>query len=77
MKQTPTYHIDLTPEAVRAARVAAGLTQSEAATTAALGSRVRWAEYEAGTRQIDVLRFEWFLLQVDQHPAYRLNRRHS
>ena len=75
MKQPPSYHIDRTPNSVRAARVAAGLTQAEAAEVAALGSRERWAEFESGKRQIDALRFEWFLLLTGYHPAYRLERK--
>jgi transcriptional regulator with XRE-family HTH domain len=49
-----------TPEQVRAARKAAGLTQEQAAERAGLGSRTRWAEYEAGTRSMPKYRFDYF-----------------
>mgnify|MGYP002777980811 CR=1 FL=1 len=62
-------------EAVRAARVAAGLTQAQAAQLVHLGSRERWTEYEAGIRTIDPARWELFLLRAGQHPDLRVVRK--
>lgn len=49
---------------IAAARAAAGLTQKQAAELVHLGSPVRWAEYENGTRNIDAARWELFQLKV-------------
>ena len=57
-----------TPEAIRAARDAAGLTQAEAAELVHLGRAVRWSEYERG-HPMDAARWELFLVKVGQHPA--------
>lgn len=57
-----------TPKAVRAAREAAGLSQSQAAALVHLGAAVRWAEYERGARSIDRARWELYLLLTNQHP---------
>lgn len=46
------------------ARTAAGLTQKQASELVHLGSPVRWAEYENGTRNIDAARWELFGLKV-------------
>jgi len=53
-----------TPEQVRAARKAAGLTQEAAARHAGLGSRTRWAEYESGMRRMPAYRFNFFKLKT-------------
>lgn len=53
-----------TPEQVRAARKAAGLTQEAAADLARLGSRTRWAEYESGKRKMPAYRFDYFKTMV-------------
>ena len=53
-----------TPEKITAARVAAGLTQKEAAELVHLGTPGRWAEYESGVRNIDTARWELFQLKV-------------
>jgi len=55
-----------TPDQVRAARTAAGLTQAAAAALVHLSGQVRWAEYENGTRNIDLARWELFLLKTGQ-----------
>lgn len=57
---------DPTPEAVRAARAAAGLTQAAAAALVHLGEAMRWSEYERGVRTIDMARWELFLLKTGQ-----------
>ena len=65
-----------TPDEIRAIRVAAGLTQEQAAESVGLGKggNVRWAEYENGTRTPDVARWTLFLLIVRAHPEWRLKR---
>lgn len=49
------------PAEIIATRKGAGLTQAEAAAFAGYGQPGRWAEIEAGTRQIDPVRWEYFL----------------
>lgn len=61
-----------TPEAVLAARLAAGLGQPEAAALVGLGAGARWSEYERGTRNMDAARWSLFLLATGQHPRARL-----
>lgn len=68
------------PANVRAARLAAGQTQAEAAALVGLGGGIRWAEYERdsesqSSRRIDPARWQLYLLMTDQHPDYRLARR--
>ena len=55
-----------------AARLAAGLTQADAAALCGLGSAQRWSEYERGEGRIDLARWALFLLAVGQHPTARL-----
>lgn len=64
-----------TKEEVRAARRAAGHTQAQAAETVHLGTSQRWHEYEAGERNIDVSRWELYLLLTGQHPSLKVNIR--
>lgn len=68
-----------TPQAVLAARQAAGHTQAQAAKAVGLGSHVRWSEYERDgaptSRQMDPARWQFYLLLTDQHPAFRLAKR--
>lgn len=48
------------PDEIRAARTQAGLTQTEAA--ALLGvTRVHWARYEAGTRNLSASQWKYWL----------------
>lgn len=61
----------LTPEAVRAARESASLTQKQAAELVHLGASVRWAEYERGVRTMDAARWELFLIKAGQHPDFQ------
>lgn len=51
---------------VKAARVAAGLTQAEAAALVCLRAQQRWGEYESGARTIDPARWELFRLKTAQ-----------
>lgn len=63
-----------TPTQVREARVAAGLTQAQAAELLHLGVHTRWSEYERGQHSISLAAWELFLLKVGQHPQYRVIR---
>lgn len=60
---------------IRATRNLANLTRVEAAALVHLGHPVRWAEYETGMRNIDIARWELFLLKTDQHPDLKAPRR--
>lgn len=50
-----------TPDAIRASRDAAGLTQAGAAGLLMLSGPVRWAEYEAGTRRMPTIAWRYWL----------------
>lgn len=60
-----------TPEQVAQARIAANLTQEQAAELVHLRSGVRWSEYERGARVIDEARWELFLIKTGMHDEYR------
>lgn len=66
-----------TREAVKAAREHAGQTQEQAAESAGLSARVRWTEYENGTRQMDATRWTLYLLATGQHPTFKLVRKRT
>lgn len=66
-----------TAEAVKAARLEAGLTQAQAAELLGLGHVMRWSEYERGVYGMDVARFALFLLATGQHPTLKLSRRRT
>lgn len=55
---------------MRSARLAAGLTQTEAAASIYLGHYRRWGEYESGQIQMDAARYELFLIKHGLHPRY-------
>jgi transcriptional regulator with XRE-family HTH domain len=57
---------DITPEQIRAARKAAGLTQAQAAKLIGLGSQTRWSEYEHGVRTMRVQSWRLFRLLTGQ-----------
>jgi len=61
-----------TPAMILAAREKAGLSQKEAALLLGLSHYQRWAEFETGKRPIDNVRWQWFLLQTEQHPKLAL-----
>lgn len=61
----------MTPDTVRQAREAAGLTQQQAAELVHLGQARRWSEYERGVHQIDAARWELFQIKAGQHPGYK------
>lgn len=55
-----------TPEQIREAREAAGMTQVEAAAVVHRGLAVRWSEWENGTRRMQPDTFELFLIKTGQ-----------
>lgn len=63
--------LEPTPENLRAVRMAAELTQSQAAALVYLGNVTRWSEYERGARRIDRARWELFLIKLGMSSAYR------
>lgn len=63
------------PEEIRAHRLAAGMTLSEAATLAGLSSHSRWAEYESGVKRPGAALWELWLLRADLHPTLVLRKR--
>ena len=65
---------DPTPDALRAARSAAGHSQADAAKATGLAHSVRWSEYERGVGAIDPARWALYLLATGQHPGARLAR---
>lgn len=58
------------PAMIRAARIAAELTQAEAAELVHLGSATRWSEYERGAQAMDAARWELFLIKIGAHPGF-------
>lgn len=60
------------PEAITAARQAAGLSQAQAAELVGLGDKARWSEYERGARAPDAARWALFLLATGQHPTLQI-----
>ena len=63
-----------TPEAIKAARLAAGQSQAEAASIVGLGLGQRWYEFEASRRNMDRARWALYLLSTGQHPGYGVKR---
>jgi hypothetical protein len=59
-----------TPENLADVRVAAGLTQCQAAEMVGLAHALRWSEYERGVRDIDKALWELFLIKVGRHLLY-------
>ena len=64
-----------TPEEVRALRVAAGLTQADAAEVAGLAGWRQWAGWESGERRPSAQSWELLLLRLGRHPRYILLER--
>jgi putative transcriptional regulator len=61
----------LNPSDVRAARKAAGLSQTAAGALCHRSLRA-WQDAEAGKRNLDQAAWELFLLRTGQHPTHRL-----
>lgn len=59
-------------EMIRAARVAAGLTQSEAAAVVHRPSYRTWQDWERGQARMPLDAWELFLLKTGQHPRAQL-----
>jgi hypothetical protein len=59
-----------TPENLADVRVAAGLTQCQAAEMVGLAHALRWSEYERGVREIEKALWELFLIKVGRHLLY-------
>lgn len=55
-----------------AARLAADVTQAEAARLVGLGRATRWSEFERGVAPIDPARWALFLVATGQHPRAAL-----
>lgn len=60
------------PDEIRAAREAAGMTQAEAAVAAGLSGWRQWAAWESGERRPGAQAWELWLLRVERHPTHRL-----
>jgi hypothetical protein len=65
VKTTPS------PGLIGGVRVAAGLTQQQAAEMVHLGSFQRWSEYERGIQPMDTARWELFLIKCGEHELYK------
>lgn len=63
------------PEQIKAARLAAGLTQLQAANLVGSASFQTWNYWESGKRSIPADSWALFMLATDQHPALRLAKR--
>jgi DNA-binding transcriptional regulator YiaG len=61
----------VSPDAIRAARLAAGLTQTEAGALCHRTLRA-WQDAESGARSLDAAAWELFLLRTGTHPTHRL-----
>ncbi len=61
-----------TPESIRAARAAAGLTQAEAAAVVHRPSYRTWQDWERGRARMPPDAWELFLLKTGQHPKARV-----
>ena len=57
-----------TPEAIRAARSAAGMTQTEATETVHMSMRA-WQQWEGGERTMPPGLFELFMIKTGQWPV--------
>lgn len=57
-----------TPNQIRAARDAVGLTQAQAADIVGLAAPIRWSEYERGVHRMPPQTWRLFLLLTRQAP---------
>ena len=64
-----------TPEEIKQARAAAGLTQVEAAAQAGVSGDRVWKMWEAGDRVPTAQTWELWLLRVGLHPTMELRRK--
>lgn len=63
------------PDEIRAAREAAGMTQAEAAALAGLSGWRQWSAWESGERRPAAQAWELWLLRVKRHPTHELRQR--
>jgi putative transcriptional regulator len=64
-----------TPDEIRAARKAAGLTQPAMAAIIGLTGKRAIQEWESGRDPAKVALWELFLLKTDQHPTHAITAR--
>ena len=60
------------PADLKATRIAAGHTQSQAAATIGMRRWATWSDYEGGIRHIPPLAWTWYLLATGAHPIAEL-----
>ena len=65
---------EITKEILRDIRLAAGLTQEDAASLVHLGSKKRWMEYEKGVKKPDPAKVELFFVKVAMQFEVSLDR---
>jgi DNA-binding transcriptional regulator YiaG len=65
VKQTTPWQMPA-PDEIKAARLAVGLSQAQAAELVGLGSAHRWSEYERGAKNISPQTWRLFLLLTRQ-----------
>jgi DNA-binding transcriptional regulator YiaG len=64
----------VTPADIKAARIASGMTQTDAG--ASVGGTLRtWQDWESGKRAMPSAAWDLFLLVTDQHPTHRMIER--
>lgn len=63
-----TKPLNPSPEAIRAARLAAGHSQKQAAALVHRGSHLAWLRWEAGQHPMPAAEWELYLLKTGQHP---------
>jgi hypothetical protein len=61
-----------TSDMIRAARAAAGDTQTQAIQRLHRDRRMTWDDWEAGRRVMEPALWELYLLRTGQHPTHRL-----
>jgi len=59
----PSKQLSPAPDEIRAARIAAGLSQSQAAALVGSPSYQRWHEWETGKRNLPPAKWELFLIK--------------
>jgi hypothetical protein len=64
-----------TPDELRAFRRTRDWSARECAQFFGYGDGRRWREFEAGDRPIDPARWSLALLELGEHPTYRIRRR--
>lgn len=65
-----------TPDDIKLARIAAGLTQPQAAELVAVHP-MNWSKYERGVQHMAPSMYELFLIKTGQHPEFIRIERHA